>query len=129
MVQGVFARLRSLWRGMRHRSDVESEMNEEFAVHVELRARDLERTGLSPRAALRRARQEFGSPARYQEEGRAARLLHRVDQVRFSWLDFKLGFRMLARYPGLTLVGCSAIAVAIGLGTLYFEVLNTWQHP
>jgi putative ABC transport system permease protein len=47
----------------------------------------------------------------------------------FSWLDFKVGFRMLARYPGLTLVGTVAIAVAIALGTLYFEALNKWQHP
>jgi len=47
----------------------------------------------------------------------------------FSWLDFKVGFRMLARYPGLTLVGTVAIAVAIALGTLYFEAINKWQHP
>jgi predicted permease len=47
----------------------------------------------------------------------------------FSWLDFKVGFRMLARYPGLTVVGTLAIAVAIALGTLYFEVLDKWQNP
>lgn len=49
--------------------------------------------------------------------------------LRFSWLDFKVGFRMLVRYPGLTLVGTAAIAVAIALGTLYFEALNKWQNP
>jgi putative ABC transport system permease protein len=49
--------------------------------------------------------------------------------LRFSLLDFKVGFRMLARYPGLTLVGTAAIAVAIALGTLYFEALNKWQNP
>jgi predicted permease len=46
-----------------------------------------------------------------------------------SWLDFKVGFRMLVRYPGLTLVGTAAIAVAIALGTLYFEALDKWQNP
>ena len=49
--------------------------------------------------------------------------------LRFSWLDFKVGFRMLARYPGLTVVGTVAIAVAIALGTLYFEAVNKWQNP
>ena len=49
--------------------------------------------------------------------------------LRFSWLDFKVGVRMLARYPGLTLVGTVAIAVAIALGTLYFEAVNKWQNP
>ena len=57
------------------------------------------------------------------------RLVARINQLRFSWLDFKVGFRMLARYPGLTLVGTLAIAVAIALGTLYFEALNKWQNP
>ncbi|HSL68876.1 MAG TPA: hypothetical protein VK864_01475, partial [Longimicrobiales bacterium] len=48
---------------------------------------------------------------------------------RFSWLDFKLGVRVLARYPGLTLVGTVAIAVAIALGVLYFEAVSKWQNP
>jgi putative ABC transport system permease protein len=47
----------------------------------------------------------------------------------FSSLDFKVGFRMLARYPGLTVVSTVAIAVAIALGSLYFEALNKWQNP
>ena len=53
----------------------------------------------------------------------------RRKQLRFSALDFKVGFRMLARYPGLTLVGTVAIAVAIALGSLYFEAVNKWQNP
>ena len=48
---------------------------------------------------------------------------------RFSALDFKVGLRMLARYPGLTVVSTVAIAVAIALGSLYFEALNKWQNP
>jgi predicted permease len=36
---------------------------------------------------------------------------------------------MLARYPGLTLVGTVAIAIAIALGTLYYEAVNKWQNP
>lgn len=56
-------------------------------------------------------------------------MMNRLDQIRFSWLDFKVGFRMLARYPGLSLVGTVAIAVAIALGTIYFEAVNKWQNP
>jgi putative ABC transport system permease protein len=55
--------------------------------------------------------------------------MKRLDGIRFSWLDFKLGFRMLARYPGLTLVGTIAIAVAIALGAIYFEGLNKFFNP
>jgi len=67
--------------------------------------------------------------AHHHRETEAHMALNRIDQLRFSWLDFKLGFRMLARYPGLTLVGTVAIAVAIALGTLYFEAVNKWQNP
>src|SRR5688572_21313943 len=47
----------------------------------------------------------------------------------FSQLDFKVGFRMLARYPGLTVVGTAAIAVAIALGTMYFEAVDKFRNP
>jgi predicted permease len=49
--------------------------------------------------------------------------------LRFSALDFKVGVRMLARYPGLTVVGTVAIAVAIALGTLYFEAVSKFMNP
>lgn len=53
----------------------------------------------------------------------------RARTSRFSALDFKVGLRILARYPGLTVVGTLAIAVAIALGAIYFEALNKWQNP
>jgi predicted permease len=46
-----------------------------------------------------------------------------------SWLDFKVGFRMLARYPMLTVVGSLAIAVAIGVGAGVFEVITRVTDP
>lgn len=36
--------------------------------------------------------------------------------------DFKLGFRMLLKYPGLTLAGGLALAIAIGVGAGWFQV-------
>jgi putative ABC transport system permease protein len=57
------------------------------------------------------------------------RLVARMRSPRFSSLDFKVGLRMLARYPGLTIVSTVAIAVAIALGTIYFEAVNKWQNP
>ncbi|HEU4990789.1 MAG TPA: ABC transporter permease, partial [Gemmatimonadaceae bacterium] len=49
--------------------------------------------------------------------------------MKLSWLDFKVGFRMLSRYPGLTLVGTAAMALAIALGAVYFEGLDKFLHP
>jgi len=106
MMNRLLGRMRSLLGGASHRREIEA------------------RTENEPRAAS----QQFGSTARY-EELRASRGLNRIAQFRFSWLDFKVGFRMLARFPGVTLVGTVAIAVAIALGTIYFEAVNKWQNP
>ena len=46
-----------------------------------------------------------------------------------SWLDFKLGFRMLSRYPMLTVVGSLAMAVAIAVGAGTFEVITRVIAP
>jgi predicted permease len=47
----------------------------------------------------------------------------------FSWLDLKLGLRMLVRYPGLTLVGGAAIAFAIWIGVVVFELTGQIFDP
>ena len=129
IVSGLIARARSLWRGLRGHAEIESAMNDEFRLHIELRAADLVRDGLSPAEAARRARLEFGSTERYKEEARDSRGLRRIDNLRVSWLDFKLGFRMLARYPGLTIVGGIAMAFAIWLGAGVFELMSQVMWP
>lgn len=46
-----------------------------------------------------------------------------------SWLDFKLGLRMLIRYPMLTLVAGVAMAIAIGTGAGTFEIVKRAISP
>ena len=46
-----------------------------------------------------------------------------------SWLDFKLGLRMLFKYPGLTLVAGGTIALAIAMGVGTFEFLTDFLYP
>ncbi|HYW06800.1 MAG TPA: ABC transporter permease [Longimicrobium sp.] len=53
---------------------------------------------------------------------------------RLAWLvgmalDLKLGFRMLLRYPGLTIVAVLALSVAIGGGAAYLEFVNDLFRP
>jgi hypothetical protein len=114
MLSGFIARVRALVDGITN--DPDADMQAEFAHHMELRARDLVRSGLSPEEARRQARLEFGGTYNYQEAGREARGLRWLDAMRISWLDIKLGARMVYRYPGLTLVAGVAMGVAIALG-------------
>jgi predicted permease len=99
-------------------------MSEEFRHHLELRTQDLVRQGLTPREAARRARIEFGHIERHKEDARAARGLRLFDQISFSWLDIKLGVRMLAKYPGLSLVSVVGMAIAIAIAAGGFGFLH-----
>src|SRR5687767_4190845 len=41
-----------------------------------------------------------------------------------SWLDWKLGARMLLKYPALTIIGGLSLAAAIALGVVGMEVAD-----
>ena len=127
MLAGLVARVRSLVNGLRHNPD--ADMQAEFAHHMELRARDLVRAGLSPEDATRQARVEFGGTYNYKEAGREARGLRWFDAMRISWLDIKLGGRMIRRYPGLTLVAGVAMGIAIALGAGVMGAIALMQDP
>ena len=122
-LSGLLARLRSQWRGVFRRADVEAEMREEFEHHIALRTEDLIRRGLSPSEAARRARIEFGHIESHSEAARAARGLRLFDRLGVSWLDVKLGVRMLVKYPWLSLVSVAGMAVAIAIGAGGFGII------
>ena len=44
-------------------------------------------------------------------------------------MDLKLGGRMLAKSPGLTVIAVIALAVAIGAGVAYLEFVNEFFRP
>ena len=46
-----------------------------------------------------------------------------------SWIDVRLGVRMLAKYPGLTIVGGLGMAVAIAIGAGFFAFLHSHLYP
>ena len=56
------------------------------------------------------------------------------DGRRLAWigglsLDMRFGFRMLAKYPGLTIVGGLAMAFAVWVGVVVFEMVTLFTHP
>ncbi|HET7321474.1 MAG TPA: permease prefix domain 1-containing protein, partial [Longimicrobiaceae bacterium] len=120
-MHGMRARLRLL-----SRSAAEERMEEEIRFHLEMETEKYQRDGLSPEEARRRAMLAFGGVEGHKEEMRDGRTL--------SWLggmslDFKLGLRMLLKYPGLTLVGGLAIAFAIWVGAGTFEFISQVVTP
>jgi putative ABC transport system permease protein len=129
MLAPLIARIRSLWNGVLRSRHVDAELQEEFRTHLELRAADLVRAGMSSAEAARLARAEFGSTEDQVEKARRARGLAWFDEMRFSWLDLKLGGRMLVNYPVLTLVGGISMAFAIWVGAGTFEAIRQLVFP
>lgn len=128
-MRSLLVRMRSWWRGVRRTNAVDAEMEEEFQLHMELRAADLQRAGMPAAEATRQARVEFGGTYNYTQQGREARGLAWFDWLRFSWLDFKLGARMIAKNPGLTFMGSLAIGVAIAVGAGVSSAITTIKSP
>jgi putative ABC transport system permease protein len=111
------ARLRLL-----SRHAAESRIDDELRFHIEMETERLVREQkLDRNEARRRAHATFGGVQQYREtlrEGRGTSSLNGVS------LDLKLGFRMLAKYPGLTVVGVLAMAFGIWFGAVTFEMLG-----
>ena len=129
MIAELLTRMRSLWRGVVRTRQVDADLNEEFRLHIELRAADLVRAGMPAADAARQARAEFGSTEHHLEKARTARGLGWFDEMRFSWLDLKLGSRMLLKYPVLTIVGGLSMAFAIWVGAGTFEAIRQLVFP
>jgi putative ABC transport system permease protein len=106
-IHGARARLALLFSARA----ADARFNEEIAFHIDMESERLRREeGLDEAEARRRALVAFGGVVNHREalhDGRPLRWLSG-----FS-LDFKLGVRMLVKYPGLTIVGSLAMAFAI----------------
>jgi hypothetical protein len=109
------------------RRAVESRMNQEFRLHVELETEKLVRdNGLARDEARRLALVAFGGVEKYKEALR--------DDRGFAWLggfslDLRLAIRMLARYPGLTTVGVLGMAVGVTIASAALTIGASLMDP
>ena len=101
----------------------DADFDQELETHLAMAEEEKVRRGMSPDEARRQARLELGGVSQVREAARAARGLPLIETF---WLDGKLGWRMLRRSWGLTLVGGLAMAVTIGLGASIFNIWDTF---
>lgn len=98
----------------------------ELQSHIDLHTDDNIRAGMAPGEARRQALATLGGVTSTRQAHRDRRGLPGLDAFLF---DMKLGGRMLVKYPGLTLVGGVAMAFAICVGIVIFQVLSIFVSP
>lgn len=115
--------LRAILKSVIARARFEREMRDELRLHIEHRADDLARSGLSRDEALRRARLEFGAVERYKEECRDASGFAPLRLLHGSLGDVKRAARRLAAAWLFTLFAVLSLAVGLGLTTAAYSVI------
>ena len=84
---------------------------------------------MSPEAARRSATEQFGDVTRVRETCTSMLAADRSAEARrtfvsISWLDVKLGLRMFAKYPALSIVAVLGMSVAVAIGAGYFGFIG-----
>ena len=105
-------------------SKADRDLDNEIAAHLAEAVDDYVGRGLDPEAARLAALRDFGGVTQVKQVHREMRR-----PLFMSWLDIKLGARMLLKYPGLTVVGGLAMAFAILVGIVIFQFAGLFIYP
>jgi predicted permease len=112
-----FSRLVNVFRSDRLNHDLEDELR----FHLDARADEFTRRGMTPAEADREARRRLGNQCQVRETSRDVKLLPWLDAV---MRDVRYGSRMLCKSPVVTAAAILSLALAIGACTAAYSLID-----
>src|SRR5436305_11204819 len=110
-------RLRSLFR----RSQVESELAEEFQYHLDRQIEIFSAQGMLPEQARSAALRKMSGLEQHKEKCREARGVGLIEDL---FTDSRYALRSFRKNPSLVLVIIASLALGIGANTAIFSVID-----
>jgi predicted permease len=108
-------------KSLRHKQQVENELDEELESYLQASVADKEKSGMSPEKARRAALVELGSRNAVKHQVWSSRW----ESILESLLqDMRISLRTLAKSPGFTAIALLSIALGIGANTAIFTLIH-----
>ncbi len=121
MIDRIWNELRYRWRALARRDQLDDDLRDELAFHLEQEARKLEARGHSPAEARRIAGAAFGAVAAVTEGVRDVRGIGWVEQ---TWADLRHACRSLAAHRLFAAGVVGALALGIGANVTVFGIVD-----
>ena len=121
VLRRILFRLLSFFRLTR----AEADLSREIDSHLLLLEDEYVAKGMTRADARHAARRSFGGVEQAKEHQRDARGFRWLENSR---IDFRLGARMLKKYPGLSVIGGAGLAVGIAISTAFFAFFYSYIY-